>query len=896
MSMKLDFGKVFFLILLLVLSTMTALAGNIKGTVLDKQTKEPLTGATIQITGTAQGVVADIDGNYTLNVNDGTYTITVRYIGYKDILLNSIKVKAETLLNFEMESDAQALGEVSVVAKKNLEGERALQMERQKATLAIENLGAKEMSIKGISNVEEGVKKITGISIASAGQLIVRGLGDRYSTTTLNGLPIASPNPDNKLIPLDIFPASTVQNITVSKVYDASAFADYSGAHIDISTKENVGSDFLSINFNAGGKFNTLGKDFYRMDRDGSLFKTPSLDQKLIDMSLTDFEEYARHNRLFNTSFQVSKKTALPEFGGNIGFGKRFTLGGNEVSVLGSIGVSNDLQTMDNASIRTLEATGNTLNEFNYDSYSNELKIAALGNLGYSFRTSDHIGYTFFYARNAIDTYMRREGVDYEDHHLIGSNNVTHIYSLQNHQVNGKHHFGKQWDLNWSGSYSKTSSNEPDRRQVMFIREDDQIKLFKLNRQETMRYFGSLNEDEWVGDLTVSYRFGDNNKLQAGFTYKDKNRDYMGTRFYYNLNKLNPTITDIYDTDSFLNMENVENGSITIDRKKQPKDSYTAGNSIYAGYIATEYYPIAPLLVNLGVRYEISKQWVDYYTDGGKAERSELNKNDLFPSLNMKYQMNEKNSLRFAFSRTVTRPSFIEMAPFLYQESYGSAQIRGNADLQNGYNYNIDLRYELFEKNGDMLSITAYYKHLKAPIERVQTLSGGSAVHSFRNADNGMATGVEIEFRKEIVKDLRFGVNGSYMYTNVKLPEGGAYTNSQRALQGASPYLANADLTYSPAFSNDRQLSVALLYNLQGPRIHSVGISGLGDIKQQPVHTLNFTGSYRFNRRFAVKLQVNDLLNQDILFKQEVPTTGDKVEVERFRKGTGFEVGFSYDL
>ena len=896
MSMKLDLGKVFFFILLLVLSTMTAMAGNIKGTVLDKQTKEPLTGATIQITGTAQGVVADIDGNYTLNVNDGTYTITVRYIGYKDILLNSIKVKAETLLNFEMESDAQTLGEVSVVAKKNLEGERALQMERQKATLAIENLGAKEMSIKGISNVEEGVKKITGISIASAGQLIVRGLGDRYSTTTLNGLPIASPNPDNKLIPLDIFPASTVQNITVSKVYDASAFADYSGAHIDISTKENVGSDFLSISFNAGGKFNTLGKDFYRMDRDGSLFKTPSLDQKLIDMSLTDFEEYARHNRLFNTSFQVSKKTALPEFGGNIGFGKRFTLGGNEVSVLGSIGVSNDLQTMDNASIRTLEATGNTLNEFNYDSYSNELKIAALGNLGYSFRTSDHIGYTFFYARNAIDTYMRREGVDYEDHHLIGSNNVTHIYSLQNHQVNGKHYFGKQWDLNWSGSYSKTSSDEPDRRQVMFIREDDQIKLFKLNRQETMRYFGSLNEDEWVGDLTASYRFGDNNKLQAGFTYKDKNRDYMGTRFYYNLNKLNPTITDIYDTDSFLNMENVENGSITIDRKKQPKDSYTAGNSIYAGYIATEYYPVAPLLVNLGVRYEISKQWVDYYTDGGKAERSELNKNDLFPSLNMKYQMNEKNSLRFAFSRTVTRPSFIEMAPFLYQESYGSAQIRGNADLQNGYNYNIDLRYELFEKNGDMLSITAYYKHLKAPIERVQTLSGGSAVHSFRNADNGMATGVEIEFRKEIVKDLRFGVNGSDMDTNVKLPEGGAYTNSQRALQGASPYLANADLTYSPAFSNDRQLSVALLYNLQGPRIHSVGISGLGDIKQQPVHTLNFTGSYRFNRRFAVKLQVNDLLNQDILFKQEVPTTGDKVEVERFRKGTGFEVGFSYDL
>ena len=896
--MKLDFGKVFFFILLLVLSTMTAMAGNIKGTVLDKQTKEPLTGATIQITGTAQGVVADIDGNYTLNVNDGTYTITVRYIGYKDILLNSIKVKAETLLNFEMESDAQALGEVSVVAKKNLEGERALQMERQKATLAIENLGAKEMSIKGISNVEEGVKKITGISIASAGQLIVRGLGDRYSTTTLNGLPIASPNPDNKLIPLDIFPASTVQNITVSKVYDASAFADYSGAHIDISTKENVGSDFLSISFNAGGKFNTLGKDFYRMDRDGSLFKTPSLDQKLIDMSLTDFEEYARHNRLFNTSFQVSKKTALPEFGGNIGFGKRFTLGGNEVSVLGSIGVSNDLQTMDNASIRTLEATGNTLNEFNYDSYSNELKIAALGNLGYSFRTSDHIGYTFFYARNAIDTYMRREGVDYEDHHLIGSNNVTHIYSLQNHQVNGKHYFGKQWDLNWSGSYSKTSSDEPDRRQVMFIREDDQIKLFKLNRQETMRYFGSLNEDEWVGDLTASYRFGDNNKLQAGFTYKDKNRDYMGTRFYYNLNKLNPVITDIYNTDGFLNQQNIADGQIVVQRVMQPKDSYRAGNEIYSAYLLTDFYPTEALLVNLGLRYEMSKQWVRYASDGGDwySRRRNLDKNDLFPALNLKYAVNPTNSIRFSASRTVTRPSFIEMAPFLYQESYGSAQIRGNEELQNGYNYNFDLRYERFGKDGDMLSVTGYFKYLDSPIERIQDLQGGATLHSFKNADNGMAAGVELEMRKRLVKDLRLGANISYMYTNVKLPQGGAYTNKERSLQGASPILANADLTYSPRFGEDRQLNLALLYNLQGSRIHAVGVSGLGDVRQQTLHTLNFSAGYSLNKHFNLKLQVNDLLNRDVIFKQDVPTTGQEMEVERYRKGTNFEVGISYNL
>lgn len=159
-----------------------------------------------------------------------------------------------------------------------------------------------------------------------------------------------------------------------------------------------------------------------------------------------------------------------------------------------------------------------------------------------------------------------------------------------------------------------------------------------------------------------------------------------------------------------------------------------------------------------------------------------------------------------------------------------------------------------------------------------------------------MATGVEVEFRKELLKDFRLGANASFMYTDVKLPEGGAYTNTQRALQGASPYLVNADVTYSPSLGEVKQLSAALVYNLQGPRIQSVGISGLGDVKQQPVHTMNFVGNFKFNEKVAVKLQINDLLNQPVVFKQEVPSTGEKVEVERFKRGTNFEIGITYNL
>ena len=900
--MKSDSGKVLFFILFLTLSAMTVVAGTIKGTVTDKQTREPLTGATIQIAGTTQGTVADVDGNYSLDVNNGTYTLAIKYVGYKDIIINNVKAgKSDLILNFELESDAQALGEVSVVARKNLEGERALQMERRKATLAIENLGSKEMSLKGIGNVEEGVKKITGISVADAGQLIVRGLGDRYSTTTLNGLPIASPNPDNKLIPLDLFPSSTVQNITVSKVYNAEAFADYSGAHIDINTKENITEDFFNIGFNTGGKFNTLGKDSYRMNRNGSLFRTSGVDQAALNMPLSEFDNYVKTRNIFDTSFAVKKKSSLPDFSGNLGFGKNIGIGSQTLSILASASAGNSFQNMDNAFYKTLEATGSVQDNFAYDSYAQELKLAALGHIGYTLRRHDRIGYTFFYARNATDTYQRREGIDAEDHELTGSNNITHIYSLQNHQLDGVHSFGgrEQWELTWGGSYSKTGSEEPDRRQVMYIKNDNgALSLFKLNRQETMRYFGSLDEEEWNGNLAMRWKWNENNFLKLGVNYKNKSRDYKATRFYYNLNKIDPVITDIYDTDGFLNQENIADGNVVVQRVMQPKDSYRAGNEIYSGYLLTDFYPVPSLLVNLGVRYEISRQWVDYATDGGDwyAERRNLDKNDLFPTLNLKYTVNDANSIRFSASRTVTRPSFIEMAPFLYQESYGSAQIRGNNELQNGYNYNFDLRYEHFGKNGDMISLTAYFKYLDSPIERIQALQGGATLHSFQNADNGMAGGMEVELRKQLMKDLRLGANISYMYTNVKLPEGGAYTNKERPLQGASPILANADLTYSPRFGEERQLNLALLYNLQGSRIHAVGVSKLGDIKQQTLHTLNFSAGYDINSHFSLKLQVNDLLNRAVIFKQEVPSTGEEVEVERYKKGANLEIGFSYKL
>lgn len=880
----------------LLLIVMFATAADIKGVVKDSETEEPLIGASVQIDGTTVGTITDLDGSFVLNGVKGETTIVVSYVSYitKKLKVNASKDTAP--IEILLEPDNRQLGEVTVTARKNNETATALLKERQKSSIPIENIGARDLSIKGISDVQEGVKKLTGISVASAGQIIVRGLGDRYSITTLNGMSVASPNPDHKLIPLDLFPTSTVKNITVSKVYDVASFADYSGAHIDIATKDQSSDNFFEASVSVKGYTNTIGGDFYEMDRASTLFRNPSIDNNAYNLPLSDFRQYSRNNRIFNTGFNVERRTAIPAFSGNVSFGRNFRIGSNDLNILASMSVSNGLSSMDNAIYKTLEATGTVVNDFNYDAYINEVKLSGLASVGYSFRESDHIGYNFFYARNASNEYMTRSGHDRDDHQLLGIHDVTHIYTLQNHQLSGFHEFGDAWSLTWKGSYGKTTSEEPDRRQVMYERTSNGLELFKLNRQETMRYFGDLNESEYLADVSSEYKFGESNKVVFGAAYKDKKRSYSATRFYYNLSGINPVIDDFYRPDDFINAGALAAGDISINRVQQLKDNYEAANRIAAGFISAELYPVNDLMINIGVRYEYSDQYVDYYDDASIARRSTLKNHDFFPALNARYQFRDNNSIRLSFSRTITRPSFIEMTPFLYQESYGGAQIRGNEHLKNGYNWNVDLRYEYITQSGDMFSATVYYKQLEDPIERTQFLQGGATTHSFNNADNGVAAGVEVEIRKNIVKDLILGANVSYMYTNVVLPEGGAYTNTTRALQGASPYLANADLTYAPKFKNGDDMSLALLYNLQGPRIQSVGVSGLGDVTQQALHTLNFVARYRFNEHCSISAKVNDILNRDVIFEQDVPLTGGKEVVERFKTGTNFEIGFTYKL
>lgn len=904
------FKAVSILSVFMLLNSTAALAQTVKGTVRDSQTGEPLPGVIVMFerldggsdTGTA-GTQTEADGSFNLDIPEGTDGVLCLYsISYNDLTTQVIRLgKGEVMtLDLNMAFQSETLQEAVVIARKDPESTRVLMNDRKMSARAVENMGAAEISIKGLSNVAEAVETMSGVSFNNSGQLFVRGLGDRYSLTTLNGLPVASPNPDNKLIPLDIFSSSVLQNITVTKVYTATCFADYSGAHIDIATKENVGESFISVSLGLGGTIGTVFTDAYRPDRNGWLLHDNNIPDEVREMSLPDFREYIRYNDPFGTTFDIRKTMALPDISGSVSGGRTLPLrNGDELSLLASASISSGSQNVYDAYITNINAQGQHMDEFTYDEYGHNLDLTGLLSLNYLFGNGDKIGFTTLYAKNAVEDYKLRDGYDAEDNMLVGSNSIARSYSLWNTQLGGSHTLHRSWNMDWSVSYGMTGSNEPDRRQVMYRRnEDGTLSLFKLNRQETMRYYGELSERETVAEIKPTFLFGEQSRLVFGVACKDKKRDYNSIRFYYNLNNIDPVIDDIYTPSSFINGQNISDGLITIERDAQPKNNYYAGHRIFAGFTEVEYYPLHDLMLGLGVRYEYSQQWVRYWNDASRECLSTLDKGDFFPALNVKYTLKNRHTFRFASSVTVTRPSFIEMAPFLYKESYGSAELRGNDQLQNGYNYNFDIKYEYFTTdNRHMFSLGLYYKILKDPIERVQETSGGAIVHTFRNAEQGIAAGFEAEFRTSPFRYLTLGGNISLMYTDVTLlADGGIYTDSRRALQGASPYLGNAFITYSPEFGKESSIALSVLYNVQGPRIQAVGIYGLGNVMQAPVHSLDANITYRITSIWSIGVSLSNLLDSEYRFTQNVPDLGTDMLTESYRLGRGLEASIKLDF
>ena len=504
--MKVDLGKILFLILFLTLSVMTAMAGTIKGTITDKQTREPLTGATVQIAGTTQGAIADMDGNYSLDVKDGTYTLHIKYVGYKDIVLNNVKAgNADVVLNFELESDAQALSEVSVVAAAKKNNEVSLMQEQKRSLVVQSGVSAQQIAKTQDKDASEVIKRVPGVSIIDEKFVMVRGLSQRYNNVWMNGSAVPSSEADSRAFSFDIIPSSQLDNMVIVKSPAPEYPADFTGGFILIDTKDMPSEN--GFNLSIGGAINdrTHFKDFLKAKGGnmdwlgfGTGFRTLDAGMK---GALNTYPNYANGNTAridilnngLNNDWTLKTIKPVGDLKVNLSYNHKWeTENGRTYGMLAAVNYSNTYKTyldMENSLYGPYDTSNDKtvfLRKATDNQYSNDVRLGAMLNLTFQPRDSRH-RYEFKNIFNQIakDRYSERTGFNAQPDNI---NNMEYYYSSRttyNTQFTGKHTFDAN-KLDWSIGYAYANRNLPDRRLIERTdRTDETMSIYRISREFT---------------------------------------------------------------------------------------------------------------------------------------------------------------------------------------------------------------------------------------------------------------------------------------------------------------------------------------------------------------------------------------------------------------------------
>ena len=526
------FSVVAFFCLLCVLP---ALAANIKikGAVKDKLSKEPLIGATIRLLGTQAGAVTDMEGNFELNsmgILEGMYDIEIKYVGYKTEVRHKVRVEngKQVILNLELETDAQELADVVVVAKKNRENENMLLLEQQKAVIAVQSVGVRELSRKGVSDAEGAVTKVAGVSKQDGVKnVFVRGLGDRYNATTFNGFALPSEDPEYKNISLDFFGTDIIQSVGVNKAFNAGGSSDVGGATIDIVSKELIGSGHLGFGISGGLNTQTVAADFLKQDGVnfmGFANRTEPADENSWNFR-NKLDPSAQHLQI-NRSYSISG-------------GKRFYVGKNKnpLSFFLTAGHTTDYQYTDEI-IRNTTTSGTVYKDMNGKKYAENISQLALANVDFDMQNRHHISY------NLMMIHANTQSVgDYNGKNSIFSDDYENLGFTRRQQTNDNMLIVNQLMTNWEltkslsldagASYNMVKGYEPDRRINNLTKAEDGYTLLRGNSQQ--RYFSTLDEDDLNVKAGLVYRLKDNieeiSNVRFGYTGRFVDDNFKATEY-----------------------------------------------------------------------------------------------------------------------------------------------------------------------------------------------------------------------------------------------------------------------------------------------------------------------------------------------------------------------------
>lgn len=902
--------------------TAQAQIGVICGTVTDAKFKDPLIGATVSIQGTTIGAITDIDGNFRLeNLKPGKYTLVASYVSYKTEMIKDVAVVArqESVVRIELSDADLQLQNVVVVAQRKLGTETAVLNTVRKSLPVVNGISAQQISKTQDSDAAEVLRRIPGITIVNDRFIVVRGLAQRYNNVWLNNATTPSSETDSRAFSFDVLPSSLIDNMMVYKSPSAELPADFSGGFVRLLTKNVPEGNTFNVSYQLGFNTNATFRDFQLTKGHGIDYlgfgagkrELPSNSPAhLNDVSTS---EAAAFTRRINRGWDISNFTALPEQKLTFTMNRLFDLDNWRIGNITNVNYSTgyDYYEMKNNNYLSYNMTSDESSyRYKYDDvqYKNTTKLGALfnwsflnGNNKYEFRN--------FFNQRGVSSLSQRQGTDY-----YSEENIRKWESLYTGrttyagQLSGEHKWRDDADkLDWTVGYAYAAYKEPDRKVVksMERKQDDELKYYV---SDPTRYYQDLKDNSFSAGtnyehvFTVSELFRPT--LNAGVYGEYKDRTFDARRFLYNLLGTGYNRFAEWDYTSIFSDENISGDRIYMRESTNKSDSYTSNTLLGAGYVAAKLNYGQNLNANVGVRMEYYQLKLDgYESDGINPVHLDQNTTEFFPSLNVAYSLTDKQQVRVAYGRSVNRPEFREIVPYVYYDFTIDANITGNMNLKNAYTNSVDLRYEFYPSAGETVTIGGFYKYFDAPIEQTYNEAGSGLQYTYHNADHAKAFGVEVDIKKQLdfigLKDLSLVFNGAYIYSKVYFPEGSF--ERDRPMQGQSPYLINTGLFYQ---NGNGELSASVLYNRIGKRIETVGVPAqnpnddVPDIYEMPRNSLDLSLSKKLGKYVELKAGIKDLLNSKIEYKQFLELTdasGSKREVEQlvrsYRPGVNIIVG-----
>ena len=925
----------FKLIVTFLLITVLGFAqnkGTITGTLTDKDlNNETLPFANVVIKGTSIGVTTDETGKYTINVEAGSYTIQFSFLGYETVE-EKIEVKSGEIitLNKALGSGSYQLKDVVIQNTVSREKETALLLEQKKAVEIKQSIGAQEMSRKGVSDVEEGLTKITGITKVGSRGLFVRGLEDRYNNLLINDLAAPTNNPFKKIIPLDLFPTDIVSVIDVYKTFNPNIYGDFAGGTFNIATSKGTKS-ITKISIGTNFTTNNSLKDFLiSKDADGSkgFFGLTGDGRALPGLLGGKPASYTftpdQSLQSFKSGFDVTKTKAPLNMSFGVLHSEKFKLEKDRsFSYLFSLNFDNQY-TFRQGKESSFYPAASYINDFITTRYKYKTSTSSLLGLNYA---SDRLKLSWnnFYLRTTENLLQDQFGVrDF----LSGTNKVL-IRTNQldqsdyfNSQLLGEYAVSKDKNqmIKAGGSFAKTSYQQPDRKFFSGTLDGNGNILTSIGGNNFIRQYLDIKSDIYLsGMLEYSLKFGTEkkNKLAVGYN-GSASLMQSSYRFITPVNSFTPNSFTVptNSLDAQLNQYLADNA---FSFRESSNATYKAKLMELAncGYANVLFKFAEKWEVSGGLRAENTQRETKYRQQGSFDDPFiKINRDKLYvlPSVNVKYEVTEKANVRFAASQTYTRPVIMEAYPIEYINADGTS-MKGNPYLVNSDNLNVDLKYELFPSTKELFAVGVFAKSIKNPIERTFISNAAtSIITTYLNSDKASLYGAELEFLFDFARlnknlsDFSFGFNTSLMTTHVDVkdtttnPDGSVTTSIEthksRELQGASKWLINSDLKYQFKFSEKWSNTLSLVYSVFGKRIYSVGTAGLDHIYELPVNQLDLVWSSKLSDHFDLKFSAANLLNPEIKLEQgndgTTPIQENSNVVDSYKKGVGFSLNLSY--